>query len=259
MLMSTEPEIGSLYTRIEEGIGHLEFGHPASNAFTLELLGRLTREIERIGQLDEVHAILLRSEGQRAFCAGANFDQLLAIDNPESGTEFFSGFAHLINAIRKCPVPVIARVQGKTVGGGVGLVAACDVAWTIEAASIRLSEVSIGIAPLVIEPAVTRKIGRAAFNELAFRPKDWKSAYWAKDRGLFNRVFEHIKDLDYFLGQYLAECGRYSREALSFCKKATWEDCGHWDELLVERARQSGQLALTETTKSILQSIKTRA
>jgi len=249
-------ETGSLYSRIEGTIAHVEFGTAASNSFTLELLGRVSREIERLGREEGVHAVLLKSEGDRAFCAGANFDQLLSIEDPDQGTEFFSGFALLINAIRECPVPVIARVQGKAVGGGVGLIAACDLAWATESASVRLSEVSIGIAPLVIEPAVTRKIGRTAFNELAFRPRDWKSAYWAKDHGLFNRVFESLKDLDYFLDQYLAELSQYSPEALTACKRATWEDCDHWDQLLLLRARQSGQLALTERTKAILKSIK---
>jgi methylglutaconyl-CoA hydratase len=256
--MSTERENGSLFTKIEGKIAYVEFGHPMSNAFTLELLGRLTREIERLGNDEQVHAIQLKSEGQKAFCAGANFDQLLGIKDLASGTEFFSGFAHLINAIRKCQVPVIARIQGKTVGGGVGLISACDVAWAVESASIRLSEVSIGIAPLVIEPAVSRKVGRTAFNELAFRPKDWKSAYWAKDHGLFNRVFETQKDLDYFLDQYMSELEGYSREALSFCKRATWEDYGHWDQLLTDRAVQSAELALTETTKAILGAIRSK-
>ncbi len=256
--MSTERENGSLFTKIEGMIAYVEFGHPMSNAFTLELLGRLTREIERLGSEKQVHAILLKSEGNKAFCAGANFDQLLDITDVEGGTEFFSGFAHLINAIRKCPVPVIARVQGKTVGGGVGLIAACDVAWAVESASIRLSEVSIGIAPLVIEPAVARKIGRAAFNELAFRPKDWKSAYWAKDYGLFNRVFETQKDLDYFLDQYCSELEGYTQEALSFCKRATWEEYSHWDQLLTDRAVQSAKLALTQNTKAILGAIRSK-
>ncbi|MEX0290576.1 MAG: enoyl-CoA hydratase/isomerase family protein, partial [Flavobacteriaceae bacterium] len=179
--MGTNRQNGSLYTKIDKGIATVEFGHPASNSFVSELLDRLTSEVHNLSEHEEVSVIVLRSEGDRAFCAGASFDELVAINTPEEGKKFFSGFAHLINALRKCSKPVLARVQGKAVGGGVGLISACDYVFATEAAAIRLSELSVGIAPLVIAPSVERKMGKAALAELSLAPSEWKNAYWAKE------------------------------------------------------------------------------
>ncbi len=250
--MTTQRPQGSLYTRIENKVAHVEFGHPASNSFTSELLDRLAGELHSLAGKDNVSVILLRSEGERAFCAGASFDELVAIDDPVSGKAFFSGFAKVINAMRACPQPIIGRVHGKAVGGGVGLIAACDYAFATEGASVKLSEITIGIAPLVIAPAVERKAGKSGLAELSLAPTAWKSAYWAKEKGLYARVFENVHDMDEALHSYLAQLGSYNPQALAYLKRALWEGTDHWPALLEERAAQSGALALSPATKAAL-------
>lgn len=254
--MGTNRPTGSLYTKIENRTATIEFGHPASNSFVTELLVRLTDELRKISSNKDVSIVVLKSEGERAFCAGASFDELLAISNAEEGTNFFSGFANVINAMRECTQPIIGRIQGKAVGGGVGLIAACDYVFASEAAAVRLSELAIGIAPLVIAPAVQRKIGIAGFTELAMSPKEWKNAYWAQEKGLYSKVLNSIKEMDKELDYFIAALASYNPEALRAIKKILWEGTSSWNELLVNRAEISGKLALMPASKSILNSIK---
>jgi len=254
--MPTTRENGSLYTKIENGIAHVEFGHPASNSFVSELLGRLTSEFEKLSENQEVSVILLKSEGERAFCAGASFDELVAITNVEEGKRFFSGFAHVINAMRKCPKPIIGRVQGKTVGGGVGLASACDYVHATVDAAIKLSEISVGIGPFVIAPVVERKMGRAALAELSLYPTEWKNAYWAKEKGLYAKVYDSISEMDKEIDIHLQKLATYNSEALSQMKKVLWEGTANWDNLLLERAVLSGKLALSRATKAALEKFK---
>ena len=252
----TNRQNGSLFTSISGKVATLEFGHPASNSFVSDLLNRLTLEFEKLSKNPEVHVIILKSEGDRAFCAGASFDELMAVSNQEEAQMFFSGFANVINAMRSCTKVIIGRVQGKTVGGGIGLVAACDYIFASENASIRLSELSIGIAPLVIEPAVTRKIGTAAIAELSLTPTSWKNAYWAQEKGLYSRVFDNIKELDKELELYTEKLASYNPMALSDWKKVLWKNTEHWEELLSKRAAITGKLALSAFTKNALSKFK---
>ena len=254
--MSTDRVNGSLYTRIENGIATVEFGHPASNSFVSELLDRLAKEFDRLAVNSEVSIIVLKSEGDRAFCAGASFDELVAISNLEEGKQFFSGFANVINAMRNCPKPIIGRVQGKTVGGGVGLAAACDYVHATVDAAIKLSEISIGIGPFVIAPAVERKMGKAALAELSLYPTEWKNAYWAKEKGLYAKVYDSISEMDKELDIHLQKLATYNPEALSQMKKVLWEGTEHWDKLLLERAEASGKLAMSPNTKKALEKFK---
>ena len=254
--MLTSRQNGSLYTKIENGIAHIEFGHPASNSFVSELLTRLTKEFDTLAQNDTVSIILLKSEGERAFCAGASFDELVAISNLKEGKTFFSGFAHVINAMRKCPKPIVARVQGKTVGGGVGLVSACDYVHATVEAAIKLSEISVGIGPFVIAPAVERKMGKPALAELSLYPTEWKNAYWAKEKGLYAKVYDSIVEMDKEIDIHLQKLSTYNAQALSQMKQVLWEGTEGWDELLIERAAMSGELALSEETKKALNKFK---
>tara|TARA_R110002051_G_scaffold232400_1_gene294121 strand:+ start:9623 stop:10393 length:771 start_codon:yes stop_codon:yes gene_type:complete len=254
--MSTSRPNGSLYTKIENHIAIIEFGHPASNSFVSELLDRLAKEFDKISEDSNVNIIILKSEGDRAFCAGASFDELVAVSTIEEGKIFFSGFANVINAMRKCKKVIIGRVQGKTVGGGVGLAAACDYVFASESASIRLSELEIGIAPFVIAPAVERKIGIAAISELSLSPTDWKTAYWAQEKGLFSRVFDNINELDKALDLFTNNLASYHPQALQDWKKVLWEHTDHWDELLADRAAITGKLAVSEFTKTALSKFK---
>ena len=254
--MGTDRANGSLYTNIENHIAWVEFGHPASNSFVSELLDRLAKEFDLLSLNKGVSVIILKSEGERAFCAGASFDELVAISNLEEGKVFFSGFAKVINTMRKCPKPIIARVQGKTVGGGVGLVSACDYAYATVDAAIKLSEISIGIGPFVIAPAVERKIGKAALAELSLYPTEWKNAYWAKEKGLYAKVYDSITEMDKELGIHAQKLSTYNSEALSAMKKVLWEGTENWDSLLEQRAELSGKLALSDATKMALEKFK---
>ncbi|MBA6156788.1 enoyl-CoA hydratase/isomerase family protein [Tenacibaculum sp. S7007] len=254
--MTTTRQNGSLYTNIQNNIATVEFGHPASNSFPSELLARLANEFDALSNNDEVSVIVLKSEGERAFCAGASFDELVAINDLERGKAFFSGFANVINAMRKCSKLIIGRVQGKTVGGGVGLAAACDYVLATEHASIKLSEFTIGIGPFVIAPAVERKIGVGGLAELTLDASNWKNAYWAKEKGLYARVFETKNELDKEVEILSEKLASYNPEALVEMKKALWKDTEHWGSLLIERAETSGKLVLSEFTKNALSKFK---
>ncbi len=254
--MPTDRPSGSLYTKIENNIAHVEFGHPSSNSFVSELLDRLANELNNLSVNNDVSVILLKSEGERAFCAGASFDELVAISNLEEGKAFFGGFAKVINAMRSCKKPIIGRVQGKAVGGGVGLASACDYVHATVDSAIKLSEVAIGIGPFVIEPAVKRKIGVAAMAELSLYPSEWKNAYWAKEKGLYAKVHDSITEMDKEIEIHLEKLASYNAEALSQMKQVLWEGTDHWDDLMKERAAMSGKLSLSEATKKALEKFK---
>ena len=250
--MTANRQNGSLFVNIENTIATIEFGHPASNSFPSELLDRLTNELNNISKLENVNVVVLKSEGEKAFCAGASFNELVNISNLEEGKRFFSGFANVINAMRKCGKIIVGRIQGKVVGGGVGLAASCDYVFATESASIKLSELTIGIGPFVIEPAVKRKIGLAATSDLTLDAKNWKTAYWAKEKGLYSKVFENLKELDDELLYFTKNLASYNPKALNEMKNVLWENTNHWDELLIERAEISGALVLSDFTKNSL-------
>ncbi|MCX2678943.1 enoyl-CoA hydratase/isomerase family protein [Galbibacter sp. EGI 63066] len=254
--MGTTRENGSLYTVIQNNIATVEFGHPASNSFPIELLDRLSNEFNKLSKNDDVHVILLKSEGEKAFCAGASFDELMQISNKEEGKVFFNGFARVINAMRTCGKIIVGRVQGKTVGGGVGLIATCDYAMAIESASIKLSELTIGIGPFVIAPALKRKMGIVALSELTLAATEWKNAYWAKEKGLYAKVFETISEMDKEIDTLTTNLSRYNPQALTNMKKVLWEGTENWDQLLTEKAEISGKLVLSDFTKEALEKFK---
>jgi len=250
--MTTTRQNGSLYTSLQNNIATIEFGHPASNSFPSELLNRLTKELNSISENDAISVVILKSEGEKAFCAGASFDELVAISNLQEGEKFFTGFANVINAMRTCGKIIIGRVQGKTVGGGVGLASACDYVLATENAAIKLSELTIGIGPFVIEPVVKRKIGLAALSELTLDATNWKTAYWAKEKGLYAKVFETVKELDEEVEILASKLASYNPSALVEMKKVLWENTQNWNELLAERALVSGKLVLSDFTKKAL-------
>lgn len=254
--MTTTRENGSLYSKIVNGVAIIEFGHPSGNSFPSELLSRLEEEFIRVSQDDQAKVILLRSEGDRAFCAGASFDELLAIDNTDQGKQFFSGFAGVLNAMRTCKKLIIGRIQGKTVGGGVGLAAACDYCMATEQAAIKLSELSIGIGPFVIAPAVERKMGLGALAELSLAPDQWKNAYWAKEKGLYANVFDSIGELDKEVEVLSEKLANYNPKALFEMKKCLWKGTENWPELMSERAAISGELVLSDFTRKAISKFK---
>ena len=248
--------MGTIETIINGNIATLLFFHPSSNSFPSTLLQQLTDEINTLSKNDSVSIIILKSAGTGAFCAGASFDELLSVSNYEEGSRFFSGFANVINAMRKCPKLIIGRIHGKAVGGGVGLASACDYSFATTKSEIKLSEIAIGIGPFVIEPAVSRKIGKMAMSEMTLNPTAWKTSKWAFEKGLFSEVFENIEDLDIRLEEYTYELSSYNPDALLEMKKVLWEGTSHWDSLLYERAAISGRLVLSDFTKNALEKFK---
>lgn len=249
---TTKRPNGSLYTSISNRIATVEFGHPSSNSFPAELLQRLTDELNQLSHNQNVNIIVLKSEGDRAFCAGASFDELLAVSNYEEGAVFFSGFANVINAIRSCSKLIVGRIHGKAVGGGVGLAAACDYALATVDSAIKLSEFTIGIGPFVIAPAIERKMGVGALAEMTLAGDEWKNAYWAQEKGLYAKVFETVKDLDKELEILTSKLASYNPEALNAMKKVLWKGTENWEQLLPDNARISGRLVLSDFTKNAL-------
>jgi methylglutaconyl-CoA hydratase len=236
----------------DEGIATITFYHPAQNSLPSALLKQLADTIDNAGADPKTKVIVLKSGGERTFCAGASFDELLQIKDKEAGAAFFSGFAKVINACRKSPKIIIARVQGKAVGGGVGLAAAADYCLATEAASIKLSELAIGIGPFVISPAVTRKVGLSAFSQLTIRATDFQTAQWAMEKGLYNEVYADTLALDEALDILSQKLASYHPDALVGLKQILWEGTEDWDELLMERAAISGELVLSEFTQQAL-------
>jgi methylglutaconyl-CoA hydratase len=251
--MSENPN-GYVTASQKDGISTIVFYHPAQNSLPSDLLRQLCTAIESAGEKPETRTIVLKSAGDRTFCAGASFAELVQIKDKEAGAEFFSGFARLINACRKSPKIIIARIQGKAVGGGVGLAAAADYCLATEAAAIKLSELAIGIGPYVISPAVIRRIGLPAFSQLTIRATDFQTAIWAKEKGLYNDVYPDISKLDAELDVLTQKLASYHPEALHGLKQILWEDTENWDELLIERAVRSGELVLSEFTQQTLKS-----
>lgn len=238
------------------GITTIEFFHPQSNSLPGKILDELAQAIHGAGNDTETKLVLLRSAGEKAFCAGASFDELAAIQNEEQGLEFFSGFAQVINAIRICPKFVIARIQGKCVGGGVGIAAAADYAIAMEGADVKLSELAVGIGPFVVGPAVERKIGVAAFSQLAIDATMWRNAEWARKKGLYAELHHTTADMDEAIQKLSHTLVHSSPEAMAAMKKIFWKGTEHWNQLLVERAAISGRLVLSDFTKQAIAKFK---
>lgn len=250
---------GFVRYEIEHGIATIEFFHPASNSLPGAILTQLAQTINDIGIDERVKVIVLRSAGEKAFCAGASFDELVAINNDQDGKKFFNGFALVINAMRKCHKLIIGRIHGKAVGGGVGLAAAVDYAIATEQASVKLSELAVGIGPFVVGPAVERKIGVSCFSQLAIDATEWRSAEWAKKHGLYAEVHASAEEVDEAISTLANKLAHSSPDAMASLKKIFWHGTDHWDALLTERAAISGRLVLSDFTRNAIQKFKAKA
>lgn len=244
-------ENGSVTLAVESGIATVTFAHPKSNSLPGPLLRKLADTITECGQRDDALVVILKSAGERAFCAGASFDELLSLKDPEGGKAFFMGFAHVIKAVKACPKFVIARIQGKAIGGGVGVAAAADYALAHTSASVKLSELALGLGPFVIGPAVERKIGMAPFSVLSIDNK-WRDANWAAANGLYADVYESHEALDKAVTDLATQLTKTNPEAMRDLKAVFWEGTDHWDELLERRAEASGRLALSKFTSEAI-------
>lgn len=255
--MSDAINQGSVAFEIDDrGVGTIEFGHPLSNSLPGKILQKLADTITELGQNDDVKVIVLKSQGERAFCAGASFDELISIKDFPTGQAFFSGFAKVINASRKCPKLIIGRVQGKAVGGGVGVASAVDYCFATKFAAVKLSELAIGIGPFVVGPAVERKVGRSAMSQLAINATEWRSAEWARDNGLYTETYDSVEEMDAAIDVLANTLSNSNPEAMGLLKQIFWEGTEHWDELLAERAAMSGKLVLSEFTINAINAFK---
>lgn len=254
--MQKEASTGSIDLSIDQGIATLSFFHPAQNALPGALLAELCTAVQRLGEDETVRVILLKSQGERTFCAGASFEELSALEDIGRSVEFFSGFAKLINAMRKCPKFILGRVQGKAVGGGVGIAAATDYCLATRDAAIKLSELAVGIGPFVVGPAVERKIGTSAMSQLAIDARSWRSAQWAMEKGLYAGVYDTIPEMDTALAGLAGQLSASNPGAMQALKRIFWEGTENWDELLLQRAAVSGRLALSDFTKSAIAAFK---
>ncbi len=247
---------GEVSLKVKDGIATVTFSHPQSNSLPGALLGILASRIEEAGSNADAKVIILCSEGEKTFCAGASFDELAAIQTIEEGKIFFSGFAKVINAIRKAPKLVIARVQGKAVGGGVGLACAADYTLATVHAAVKLSELAVGIGPFVVGPAVERKIGTAAFTQLTINATQWQSAEWAMSKGMYASIYNSIEELDKSLAELVNTLAASNPEAMMMLKKIMWQGTDDWDTLLIQRAEMSGKLVVSDFTNNAIAKFK---
>lgn len=251
-------ENGTVTLNISNGIGTIAFFHPQSNSLPGALLNKLAETITAAGENEDIKVIVIKSTGVKAFCAGASFDELISIKDFETGQRFFSGFAKVINAMRKAPKFIIARVQNKAVGGGVGIAASADYTFAVKDASIKLSELAVGIGPFVVGPAVERKLGTSAFTALAINASEWRTAQWAFEKGLYADIFENETEMDQAIEALANKLSNSNPEAMMMLKKIFWEGTAHWDTLLSERAGMSGKLVLSDFTVNAINSFKTK-
>jgi methylglutaconyl-CoA hydratase len=257
--MSEAVDQGHVHFSIDElGIGTIEFGHPLSNSLPGKILRKLAETITQLGNDPQVKVIVIKSSGNKAFCAGASFDELISIKDLETGQVFFSGFAQVINACRKSPKLIIGRVHGKAVGGGVGIASAVDYCYATRNADVKLSELAVGIGPFVVGPAVERKIGLSAMSQLAIDATQWRSAEWAFNHGLYAGLFDSEEDMDEEIRRLSTVLAKSSPEAMAELKGVFWQGTENWDELLAQRAGISGRLVLSDFTINAINSFKAK-
>ena len=245
--------------KIKNNIGTIEFFHPQSNSLPTNILNKLAETIQQAGENNNINVIILKSGGDRVFCAGASFDELMAINTNKEGEKFFSGFANVINAARECPKFIIGRVQGKAVGGGVGMASATDYCVATKFAAVKLSELAVGIGPFVVGPAVERKTGTSAFNTMTINATKWFDANWAREKGIYSEVFENTESMDEKVAELALTLSKSNPEAMKELKKVMWQGTENWNELLKERARISGKLILSEFSKNAIKQFKTNS
>lgn len=240
----------------QDGIGTIEFFTEQSNSLPGAVLKELAATITAAGENEDIKVIILKSGGDRAFCAGASFDELLAIEDETTGKAFFMGFANVINAMRKAPKFTIGRVQGKAVGGGIGVAAATDYCFATKHAAIKLSELAVGIGPFVVSPAIERKMGVSAVSQMGINASEFYDPKWAHQKGLFAKLYDDPKGMDRALNELAQKLAQSNPEAMAQMKKVFWEGTEHWDELLAKRAEISGKLVTSAFTKTFIQQFK---
>lgn len=244
-------------SEIKNNIAEITFGTPKSNSLPGAILEKLAQTILEEGVKKEVKAILIKSAGEKAFCAGASFDELLAIDELETSKKFFGGFAKVLNAMRNCGKIVVVRVQGKTTGGGVGIACGADYCFATKDAALALTEINLGIGPFVIGPYVERKIGKSQFSAMAI-DAEFRSAEWAEEHNIYHSVSENIAEMDIKLDDFLQKLSTRSDDALALIKKVSWEGTDYFNMLMPDRIHMSASLILEDSAKKNIEAIKER-
>ena len=257
--MANHPMMEGIQVLKDNGVARIHFAHAKQNAFPAIHLKAIQVAFEKVSKDDGVNVIVLQSDPTKAFCAGASLDELMAVKTPEEGKAFFMGFVNVINAMRRCPKPIIGRIHGKAVGGGVGLIAACDYTLATTNTEVKLSEIAIGIGPFVIAPVVMRKIGTAGLSELSLAPHAWKSADWAHAKGLLSELHSEFDTLEEAVAHHANRLATYTPQALTELKKALWRGTENWDNLLEHNAAISGRLVLSDRTQQTLNQLKSKS
>lgn len=222
--MTSEMEAGLSITLTPQGAAHnvvaqITLNRPeVRNAFDDTLIQSLTKAFTRLGKDANVRVIILRAEGS-AFCAGADLNWMQrSVDFSFSeNVQDAHHLAAMLKAIYDCPKPVIARVHGAAFGGGVGLVAACDIALATESAKFCLSETRLGLIPAVISPFVVPKIGQTAARRY-FLTAEVFSATQAAHLNLVTEVASDEAALDALLAKIVGAILANGPEALSQSK-----------------------------------------
>ena len=248
---------GDVVVTIADGIGTIRFHHPKGNSLPGALLRRLAEAVTWVGMDPAARVIVLRSEGTGAFCAGASFDELVEINDAESGEEFFSGFARVILAMIRAPKFVLVRVHGRTAGGGVGIAAAGDYTFACTGASSKLSELAVGIGPFVVGPVIERRVGRGPYAAMAV-DVNWRDAAWCEQHGLYARVLDDVALMDAAINALAGTLAASNPEAMAEMKRVFWEGTEHWEQLLASRARVSGRLVLSRFTRDAIAKFRDR-
>lgn len=230
--------------KIKEGIGEICFSHEKANSLPGKLLDQLEKSIRDLGKNKKIKIILIKSEGTGAFCAGASFEEFKQLAKQKDAEKYFSGFAKVILAIKNTEKIVVARVQGKAVGGGVGLIAACDYAFACQDAAVRLTELSIGIGPFVIGPAIERKIGKSFYTAMCL-DCNWRDAKWCLEKGLYSSLTSTIAEMDSKIEEFLSQLEKSNSKALLQLKKVFWEGTENWETLLKVRAKKTANCLLS--------------
>ncbi len=256
--MNSPLEMGGVSSQIDNGIATIEFFHPLSNSLPGKVLAQLAQAITDAGSNDAVKVLILRSAGERAFCGGASFEELISIKDLDEGQRFFSGFANVINAMRTCPKLIIGRVQGKAVGGGVGLASSVDYCFATKHAAVKLSELAVGIGPFVVGPAVERKAGLSGMSAMAINATQFFDAAWAREKGIYTDVFETVEEMDEAIAALALKLAGSNPEAMKALKSIFWQGTDHWDQLLAERAAISGRLVLSDFTRLAIDKFKNK-
>ena len=247
--MTSQQDIADGYVRsqVEEGVATITFFHPKGNSLPGRLLAELAAAVTDAGRNADARVIVLRSDGYGPFCAGASFAELQAISDAESGKKFFMGFVNLIIAMIRAPKFIVTRVHGKVVGGGVGIVSASDFAIAANSASLRLSELAVGLGPFIVGLPIQKKIGLGPFSAMAV-DADWRDAEWGHRHGLYAELHDDVASLDAALDSRVKTLASSNPEAMAQLKKVFWEGTDGWSAELDARAGMSGTLVLSDFT-----------